>query len=422
MQGWYYPNPEKIREIKNENKKLYRRIGRPSKAEIDVYRSERRQLIDGLISRGLKATQEGNSLFYGDLSKGCRLCKRGKWICIFITEKCTRHCFYCPQPRNKPEKDYVKCDYSIFHNPSQLISFLKRWNIEGVGISGGEPLCVLDRALDFISAMKDNMSEDFYIWLYTNGDLASKKTLNALRDSGLDELRFDLAAREYDTKPLKNAVKSVDVVSVEIPAIPEDEEKVKKLLPELKKIGVKYLNLHELTFSKNNLRDMSSRGYKVLIGSSENDFMSDIMPVYGSELAALRIIDSTIEKNIELPINFCPSYYKKHVQGAMIIKNMTEIIRKPHEEVTENGCIKKIVVTESLEKIKELIRILKKKGLPPEKIYFCRKKNRLELHADLLSNIDLKKFKAFLVLERYCIRCGDNHTLCLMDLCIQKTT
>jgi len=397
--------------LKNRNKALYKNVGKLSKVETDRYRYERQKSIESLILRGLKVTQRGNSLFWDNLSEGCKLCKGGKWLCVFITEKCTRDCFYCPQPRIKSKTDHVKCDYSIFYNSDQLVAFLKRWKIEGVGISGGEPLCVLDRTLDFISVMRDNLGKDFYIWLYTNGDLVSKETLRKLRNSGLNEIRFDLAAREYDITPLKTAIETIDVVSVEIPAIPEDERKVKHLLPELKRLGVKHLNLHELTFSKHNLGDMSKRGYKVLIGSSENDFMSDVMPVYGSELAALRIIDFAIDHDVKMPINFCSSYYKTHVQGSLIIKNMAEIIRKPHEEVTENGCIKKIVVTESVEKINELIGILKKKRIPSEKIYFCRKKNRLELHVDLLDYINLKKFKTYLILERYCALCGDYHNV-----------
>ena len=52
-------------------------------------------------------------------------------------------------------------------------------------------------------------------------------------------------------------------VAVEIPAIPEDYETVRKLLPDMQKIGVRHLNLHQLYASEHNYRELARRGYTI---------------------------------------------------------------------------------------------------------------------------------------------------------------
>ena len=59
-------------------------------------------------------------------------------------------------------------------------------------------------------------------------------------------MRFNISARKYDLKAVKMAAGIIDTVTVEIPAIPEDYEILKKCLPRMKAIGVAHLNLHQL--------------------------------------------------------------------------------------------------------------------------------------------------------------------------------
>jgi hypothetical protein len=73
-----------------------------------------------------------------------------------------------------------------------------------------------------------------------------------LSELGLDEIRFNLAATGY-THPevlehVKKAVRNLPVVTVEIPAIPEDAAALLAALPVWADLGVRYLNLHELMF------------------------------------------------------------------------------------------------------------------------------------------------------------------------------
>lgn len=79
---------------------------------------------------------------------------------------------------------------------------MKTFNIKGVGFSGGEPLLVGDRLLAHISAIRQELGESIYLWMYTNGDMVNREVLQKLRAAGLDEIRFDLSARSYNLDPV----------------------------------------------------------------------------------------------------------------------------------------------------------------------------------------------------------------------------
>ena len=94
--------------------------------------------------------------------------------------------------------------------------------------------------------MQHRFAGEMHKWMYTNGILLTGETLGKLRDAGLNEIRLNLFVQNYDIEKICLASQYIDIVTVEIPAIPEDFERVCKLLPELVRSGVKYLNLHQL--------------------------------------------------------------------------------------------------------------------------------------------------------------------------------
>jgi pyruvate formate-lyase activating enzyme-like uncharacterized protein len=71
-------------------------------------------------------------------------------------------------------------------------------------------------------------------------------------------------------------------VAVEIPAIPEDYETVRKLLPDMQKIGVRHLNLHQLYASEHNYRELARRGYTIAPSVEHGPV------VFASEMTAFR--------------------------------------------------------------------------------------------------------------------------------------
>ena len=78
------------------------------------------------------------------------------------------------------------------------MAYLERFCFTGASISGGEPLLTLGRSLSFIRAIKNRFGSAMHVWLYTNGTLATVDILTQLRDAGLDEIRFDIGATDYN--------------------------------------------------------------------------------------------------------------------------------------------------------------------------------------------------------------------------------
>jgi pyruvate formate-lyase activating enzyme-like uncharacterized protein len=65
-----------------------------------------------------------------------------------------------------------------------------------------------------LKAIKTRVDRPVFAWLYTNGILASQEKLKALRDGGLDEIRFDVSANGYCLKSLEQALHVIPRVTV----------------------------------------------------------------------------------------------------------------------------------------------------------------------------------------------------------------
>jgi len=104
-----------------------------------------------------------------------------------------------------------------------------------------------------------------HFWLYTNGILADDEHLGALRDLGIGEIRFNLAAVNYDEKILKNlkrARKMFEYVVVEVPSYPKQKDNLMGCLEKLDRIGIDQLNLQELLVTNINVHRLEGEGYQ----------------------------------------------------------------------------------------------------------------------------------------------------------------
>ncbi len=281
----------------------------------------------------------------GSLSPGCRTCINGTWSCIFITDACTRSCFYCPvaqkkqdvgNPASGPEKVF-------FDSVDEYISFLRTFDFKGVSFSGGEPFLVLDRVLEYLKEIRRVFGDRHYIWVYTNGDCVSEEKLSLLHQAGLDEVRFDISANNYDLTVVRMAVGIVGTVTVEIPAIPEDVDRVKSLLKEMEGIGVKHLNLHQLMRTDHNAMAFDQRGYSPV---NRKDHPVNV-PIMESELAACEILKHAVEAGVQMGINYCSSCYKARFQGAGHRKRAAGLCRDKKATMTETGYLSQLAIDAS---------------------------------------------------------------------------
>ena len=341
----------------------------------------RDDLLEQLSGR-VRATAGGSKLYTGSLSPGCLHCIEGDWACNFINRLCNRDCFFCKRShrviREEPEAETWGF---FFPGPAAHISYLKKFNIGGVSFSGGEPLLVRERLLQHITAVRKEFGDSVYIWMYTNGDLVNSQVLEDLREAGLEEIRFNIAARDYDLAPAVLAKKFIPVVTVEIPCIPEDYELLKSRLPDMEAAGIDFLNIHQLTVEEQNCRDLIRRSYH-FTGLEAG------ISVYESEISALRLLLHACDDGIRLPVNYCTSIYKKRYQGRGFRKQRASAFPLPYEELTDTGYLRRISVSAPKEKIRKMESefLGKYPGTPLWKT--SRDEDQITLHSRLISDIE----------------------------------
>jgi len=350
--------------------------------EAQVANHQRNELLAALgasplISRSFMQTK----VHIGELSPGCVLCGQGFWSCMFINGLCTANCFYCPQDRAMVGERIPNASGIAFNLPEEYADYLYKLNFKGVGFSGGEPFLALDKLLIYLKTIRRRFGKKIYLWVYTNGDLVKKNKLRQLKESGLDEIRFNISARNYDLERVKEAVGIIDTVTVEIPAIPEDLEIVKKNLSRMKRMGVKYLNLHQLYATACNFEKLKDRGYTFLHQAS--------VPMLESELTALKIMKFSDDHKIGLSINYCSSAYKARFQEKGQQERVASYGTDDFEEMTAAGYRRTLSIQGPQTVVKRIVDALSKNC--PQKSWACKNAaTGIFLHGSMLRYIDMK--------------------------------
>lgn len=360
----------------------YEQLRFPAPAEAQRALARRAELLDDLYGR-VVVGNGGTKLDCTGLSPGCRICAEGGWSCLFITGRCNCRCFYCPT--GQTENDLPTTNAVDFRTPADYVGYLERFGFRGASISGGEPLMNPKRSLAYVRAIKKHFGDAMYVWLYTNGTLADEDLLRQLADAGLDEIRFDIGATDYQLDKLRLAAGVIPTLTVEIPAIPEDLPRLKGMLGELRDAGVMHLNLHQMRLTPYNFEHLAQRGYTFLHGEK--------VTVLESELTALEVLQYSLDNNIGLPVNYCSFVFKNRYQNQAGRLRNSRFMVKPFESVTQNGYIRTLtllgeaaVVTRQIESFKTMSidDSLWNKGNSPDKLL---------IHPQLMGKIDSRAFR-----------------------------
>ncbi|MDO9081021.1 MAG: radical SAM protein [Desulfuromonadales bacterium] len=345
----------------------YAGLSFPSESAAASAQARRSELIAEL---GGRATLSANAskLHSQKLSPGCLACLEGKWSCLFITGNCNCRCFYCPTAQNvggdpgTNNLDFPKVD--------DYVDYLVRFGFSGASISGGEPLLVLEKSLKYLRAIRRRLGDSVHLWLYTNATLLTTDIAKRLRDAGLDELRVDIGATGYALDQVKLAVGIIPHITVEIPAIPEEEKLLQKKLVEMADSGVNYLNLHQLRLTNHNYLHLAGRGYTFLHGES--------VTVLESELAALELLRSSLDQQLALGVNYCSFVYKNRFQGAAGRRRAGAQIVKKYEEITAAGYLRSFSLSGSQQDVQRQVERLQR--LDPTGQQWLRSSGGTELH------------------------------------------
>lgn len=213
---------------------------------------------------GLTYDNNGLSAHWGGTpSPGCAACKANRWVTIFVGKACNAVCAFCPQPPKPklgdPDDGDEVLPTSFGKMPwtevfRRVTTAAREGKLDSVGFSGGEPLMYVDRIVRFATQIGEAVPS-VYLYAYTNGILGKPETYAVLRDAGIRELRFDLAATDFSAHVIENmstAHQYFERVGIEIPALPEVVEPLRQLAPRLSTLRVKQINLCEVVINEYN--------------------------------------------------------------------------------------------------------------------------------------------------------------------------
>lgn len=246
-----------------------RRLPIFSQRDLDVAVPMKEQLVDIRIRqmgiRGLVYDNGGLSAHWGGTpSPGCAACKANRWVTIFVGKACNAVCSFCPQPPKPRLGDpddtdeilptsFGKMRWEEVHR--RVTAAVNEGKLDSVGYSGGEPLMYVERILRFAQAFNES-APSLYQYAYTNGILATPEIFAALREVGIRELRFDLAATNFSRHVINNMSRAHEFferVTIEIPAMPEVVEPLRQLGPRLGELKVSQINLCEIVVNDYNV-------------------------------------------------------------------------------------------------------------------------------------------------------------------------
>lgn len=268
---------------------------------------------------------DSSGSFSNYLPEGCILCYKGAKMVLFVTGVCGKDCYYCPVSNERQGKDVVFANERRVRTDADVIEEAESMDALGTSITGGEPLLKLERVTNYIRLLKDRFGKSHHIHLYTSM-APEKDVLVALKDAGLDEIRFhppqDVWADINNTLYRDSVITASKLgisTGIEIPSVHADYSAILSLLEE---VGG-FLNLNELEFSETNADELKLRGHEPVDDSS--------FGVVGSSDVA-----ESLHGN---KLHFCSSTFKDAIQLRERFKRIAKKLARDFDEVTDDGTL-----------------------------------------------------------------------------------
>ncbi len=299
--------------------------------------------LSGPQEQNPTAEKYAGSKHLGVLPMGCMRCREGAKAVLFITGLCDKECFYCPVSRDRMYRDVVYVNEKEIHadDLEGLFAECDAMGAKGVGITGGDPLVVPHRVIEYITALKGRYGPDFHTHLYTSCAFDTQ-WIARLAEAGLDEIRFHPDAAAYShmeddwhNEAIRAAVATPMVTNVEIPALPGHEEAILDLCRYLEDAGATGLNMNELELSPPNVKALHGRGW----GPRDDETQR----VEGSRETAMHVLEAWTQHRLEtgssFTVHFCSSPYKDAVQLMQRFRRRAERTARPFDMQTDEGTI-----------------------------------------------------------------------------------
>lgn len=339
------------------------------------------------------------SSYRGDLSPACVQCAQGRKMVLFVTGRCRFRCFYCPVSERRNQKDVTYANERLVTSDADVLAEAHAMDASGTGITGGDPLGVIDRTEHYVRLLKQEFGPDHNIHLYTHEPNPEK--LERLACAGLDEFRLHIP--HYLWGPLAADGGAYRAVlesapawgirrGVEIPVLPEKAAELRSLLRALDRIGVDFVNLNELEFSETNEEKLHERGYTVNTRAGWG--------VRGSRELAQQLVR---EADLRVPVHYCSSRFKDGVQLKRRLLRRAERSAPPFVEKTADGTVYFGIVEakpgRDLDRLARQIVRLAKLGESDYRV--DRVRRRVELDADRLRRFAARLRAPAFAVEEY---------------------
>jgi hypothetical protein len=325
------------------------------------------------------------------IPKGCQQCLKGAKAVLFLNGICQNppQCsWYCPLSEKRKNKPISYIDEIKISKKQDIFTEISKINAQGMSITGGEPLLPtnLQKTLNYIKLVKNKMGKRFHIHLYTNGVNFNKNIANKLSKAGLDEIRFHPPKNKW--KNIKFALNKGMSVGAEVPLIPDEYhiKNLKQFILYLNDIDADFINLNEFEYCEPNSKYLRERGYKLKEGT--------ISSVKYSKKKAPSLMEEFIPIT-SLKIHFCSIRAKDYYQLKNRYLRRAPNIKKPYEEVSEEGLL---IYGQIKGKQEDLIKLrnylLNKSGMPEKLISFKRNSIQLPYYV-LIDDEFLESLKSF---------------------------
>ena len=127
-----------------------------------------------------------------------QLSRNFKYLRISITDKCNYRCSYC-MPKDIFGKDHQflqKSELLTYEEIIEVVKILKRYGLEKVRLTGGEPMLRKNIEL-LIKGLKDDALVN-EVSITTNGSLLDYDKIRLLKNNGLDAITISLDSLSQD--------------------------------------------------------------------------------------------------------------------------------------------------------------------------------------------------------------------------------
>jgi hypothetical protein len=252
----------------------------------------------------------------------------------------------------------------------------------GTGITGGEPLLVLDKVTAYCQLLKAHFGPEHQIHLYTAK--APTDTQLAEMQGLVDEIRLHPPHESWEKilesdfiQSAKRAKEMGFDIGIEVPALPGLEH----LIPALPYLD--FLNINELEWGESNAYQMRERGYEL---ADELHNAIDGAQGWAEELCR------------HDKVHWCSSAFKDSVQLRERLKRIAQNTARPFDEITEDGTIVYGVIKPS-ESDKSACLLLCKDKCEPDSYEDCG--DRIEMAWWLLTKYADEMHGEKYVIERY---------------------